>query len=154
MLLLTPPVCPMMGARCLTAVTTWGAGGTLSSLNIHSVRNKKLCGNKLGLDRATLVTFDCWFKVQINLKAANDIFTLTARLAEVVIMSKVCAYYVCVYGTPQSKQSRAPETWRNFFLRHPLKIAQICFFPNFFTYSYWSLGISFRKFDFQVEGVI
>ena len=27
------------------------------------------------------------------------------------------------------------------------------FFPNFFTDSYWSLGGSFRKFDFQVLGV-
>ena len=37
-----------------------------------------------------------------------------------------------IYGTPQSKQSKAPGKWRNFFLRHPLKIAQKCLFCNFF----------------------
>ena len=39
-----------------------------------------------------------------------------------------------VYGTPQSKQSKTPERWRNFFLRPPLKIAQKCLSLQFFLH--------------------
>ena len=41
-------------------------------------------------------------------------------------------YYT--YGTPQSKQSKTPERWRNFFLRPPLKIAQKCLSLQFFLH--------------------
>ena len=43
-------------------------------------------------------------------------------------------YYIYLYGTPQSKQSKTPERWRNFFLRHPLKIAQKCLSLQFFLH--------------------
>ena len=39
-----------------------------------------------------------------------------------------------LYGTLQSKQSKTPERWRNFFLRPPLKIAQKCLSLQFFLH--------------------
>ena len=49
------------------------------------------------------------------------------------IYSNIMPY---IYGTPQSKQSKTPGKWRNFILRHPLKIAQKCLSLYFlFTYS-------------------
>ena len=41
-----------------------------------------------------------------------------------------------------------------FFQRPPQNHPKISFFLIFFTYSYWSLCGSFRKFEFQVLGVI
>ena len=41
-----------------------------------------------------------------------------------------------------------------FFQRSPQNHPKNIFFLNFFAYSYWSLGGSFRKFDFQVFGII
>ena len=58
------------------------------------------------------------------------------------ILMKISKYsildhiYIYIYGTPQSKQSKTPERWRNFFLRPPLKIAQKCLSLQLFTYSY------------------
>ena len=39
-----------------------------------------------------------------------------------------------IFGTAQSKQSKTPERWRNFFLRPPLKIAQKCLSLQFFLH--------------------
>ena len=42
-----------------------------------------------------------------------------------------------IYGTPQSKQSQAPEKWRFFFFETPPKnYTNMPFFLIFFTYSY------------------
>ena len=54
-----------------------------------------------------------------------------------------------IYGALQSKQSRAPEKWRIFFLRHPLKIAQICFFPDFFYIFPLIFGCKLQKIWFS-----
>ena len=51
-----------------------------------------------------------------------------------------------IYGTPQSKQSIAPENGE-FFFETPLKIAWVGFFLIFFTYSSYSWCISFRKYQ-------
>ena len=51
-----------------------------------------------------------------------------------------------IYGTPQSKQSRAPEKGRNFFETPPKN----CFFLLFFRYTSYSWCKSFRKYQVSI----